>query len=133
MSDDRVEAIRAVYDEWGKGNFQAGVDLYDPLALLVLDRQLPESGTYLGIEEIGRYMRTFLEAWETCTIKAEDLSQAGESVIATVVQKGKGKGSGVMPADLRYFHVWTFRGTRVIRLDVLRDRADALEAVGIRD
>jgi ketosteroid isomerase-like protein len=133
MSDDRVEVIRAVYDEWGRGNFQAGVELYDPLALLVLDRQLPEHGTYLGIEEIGRYMRTFLEAWETCTIKAEDLSQAGESVIATVVQKGKGRGSGAMPADLRYFQVWTFRGERVIRLDVLRDRADALEAAGIRD
>jgi ketosteroid isomerase-like protein len=133
MPAENVEAVKAVYEEWGRGNFRAGVDLYDPQVLLVLDPQFPESGTYLGADGIARYMRTFLEAWEKLTVEAEEFLEAGESVIVTVVQGGMGRSSGATPADLRYFQVWTFRAGRVIRLDVLRDRSDALEAAGISE
>lgn len=129
MSQENVAAVRAVYDEWRKGNFRAGVDLYDSQALLVQGETFPESGNYVGLEGIGEYMRTFLEAWEEVTIDVEDLVDAGDSVIAAVVQRGIGKGSGA-PAEFRYFQVWTFRGDRVIRLDVLRDRAAADDAAG---
>jgi ketosteroid isomerase-like protein len=132
MSDENVEAVRAVYEGWQNGNFQAGVDLYDPQALLVMGEGFPESGSYHGPEGIGEYMRAFLEAWEKVTIEAEDLVDAGDSVVATVVQRGAGRGSGAT-AELRYFQVWTFRAGRVIRLDVLRDRAAALEAAGVRE
>jgi ketosteroid isomerase-like protein len=91
MSDENMEAVRAVYEEWGKGNFRAGVDLYDRLALLVQGAGFPETGAYLGLEGIGRYMRAFLEAWERVTIEAEDLLQAGDGVVAAVVQRGIGK------------------------------------------
>jgi ketosteroid isomerase-like protein len=133
MSQENVKAVRAVYEEWRNGNFRAGVDLYDPLALLVQGRGFPESGSYLGLEGIGKYMRTFLEAWEKVTIEAEDLVDAGDSVVAAVVQRGIGKGSGAAPAEFRYFQVWTFRAGNVIRLDVLRDRAEALEAAGLSE
>jgi ketosteroid isomerase-like protein len=131
MSQENVEAIRAVYEEWRNGNFRAGVDLYDPLAVLVQGAGLPEPGAYLGLEGIGDYMRTFLEAWEHVTIEAEDLVDAGDSVVAAVVQRAIGKASGAPPAEFRYFQVWSFRGGKVIRLEVLRDRVAALEAVGL--
>jgi hypothetical protein len=35
MSQENVDALRAVYDEWGNGNFRAGVDLYDPEVVFV--------------------------------------------------------------------------------------------------
>jgi len=37
------------------------------------------------------------------------------------------------PSELRYFQVWTFRGEMVIRIDALLTRAEALEAVGLRE
>jgi ketosteroid isomerase-like protein len=37
-----------------------------------------------------------------------------------------------VPAEFRYFQVWTFRGGSVIRIESIRDRDDALEAVGLR-
>ena len=92
MSKENVEAVRAVYEEWRSGNFRAGVDLYDPLALLVQDAGLPEPGAYLALKGIGEYMRTFLESWERVTIEAEDLADAGDSGVAAVVQRDrKGK------------------------------------------
>src|SRR3954462_7389846 len=113
MSRDNVEAVRAVYDEWGEGNFRAGLDLYDPLALLVQGEEFPEHGAYLGLDEIGKYMRSFLQAWARLTIWAEELVDAGSSVFAAVVQRATGKGSGAA-AELRYFHIWSFRGRKVI-------------------
>jgi ketosteroid isomerase-like protein len=37
------------------------------------------------------------------------------------------------PTDLRYYQVWSFRGGKVIRLENFRERAEALEAAGLRE
>ena len=62
--------------------------------------------------EIEEYTRHFLEPWSRITIEAEELTEAGDSVIAAVLQSGVGSESGIS-TELRYFHVWTFRGGRV--------------------
>jgi ketosteroid isomerase-like protein len=132
MSQENVEAVRAIYDEWGAGNFRGGVERYDPLALLVQGAGFPEQGAYLGLEGFAEYMQTFLEAWERVTIEAEELLDAGDSVVAAVLQRAIGKGSGAT-AEFRYFQVWSFRGGKVIRLENFRERTDALEAAGLRE
>jgi ketosteroid isomerase-like protein len=78
-------------------------------------------------------MGKFLEVWERVTVEASELIEAGDSVVVKVIQRAVGKGSGVEPAEMEYFHVWTFRGGKVIRLDVIRSREAALEAAGISD
>jgi len=30
MSEENVEVLRRVYDEWAKGNLRAGLELFDP-------------------------------------------------------------------------------------------------------
>jgi ketosteroid isomerase-like protein len=132
MSQEHVDAIRSVYAAWSRGDFQGSPNLYDPLALLVQGEGFPDMGPHLGIDAIRRYMRGFLEAWEHITIEAEELIEAGDSVIAAVFQRGTGLGSGAA-TEFRYFHVWTFRGDKVIRLETMRDRADALAATGLTE
>jgi uncharacterized protein len=132
MSQENVEALRAVYDEWGNGNFRAGVELYDPEVVFVQGPGFPESGAYHGREGIRTYMRTFLETWTRLTLQADDFLEAGDTVVAEVIQRGSGRGSAA-PGEFRYFHVWSFRGGKVIRLEVIRNREDALEAAGLRE
>ena len=72
MSQENAEIVRAVYGQWRNGNFRAGIDLYDPRAVLVQGAGFPETGAYRGLEGIGRYMRAFLEAWERVTVIAAD-------------------------------------------------------------
>ena len=50
----------------------------------------------------------------------------------TVFQRGAGKESAA-PGEFRYFHLWSFRGRRVIRLEVIRSRDAALEAAGLSE
>jgi ketosteroid isomerase-like protein len=132
MSQENVEALRAVYEEWGNGNFRAGVDLYDPDVVFVQGAGFPESGAYHGREGIREYMRTFLETWTRLSIEADDFLEAGDTVVAEVIQRGAGRESAA-PGEFRYFHVWSFRGRKVIRLEAIRDRADALEAAGLTE
>jgi ketosteroid isomerase-like protein len=132
MSQENVETVRGVYERWSQGDFRARVDVLDPLVLFVLRPEFPDAGSYLGLERLGEYMRGFLEPWTRLTMEVEEITDAGDSVVAAIVQRGVGDGSGA-PTEFRYFHVWSFRGRKVIRLECVRQRAEALDSVGLRE
>ena len=132
MSQENVEAVRDAYERWSQGDFRSAVDVLDPLVLFVLGPEFPDAGTYLGHERVAEYTRGFLEPWTRITIQAEEVIDAGDSVVAAVLQCAVGGGSGAA-TEFRYFHVWSFRGRKVIRLENFRERAEALEAVGLRE
>lgn len=130
MSQQNVEVVRDVYERWSQGDFRTSVDVFDPLVLLVMRPEFPDAGTYLGPERMAEYTRGFLEPWTHITIEAEEIIDAGDSVVAAVLQHGVGSGSGAA-TEFRYFHLWSFRGRKVIRLETFRERAEAMEAVGL--
>jgi ketosteroid isomerase-like protein len=132
MSQENVEAVQAVFERWSEGDFRASVDLFDPHVVLVLRPEFPDAGAYLGPEGVAAYTRSLLEPWTRLTIEAEEIVAAGDSVLVGVRQHGVGTASGI-PTELRYFMLWSFRGRKVIRLESIRERAQALDAVGLRE
>jgi ketosteroid isomerase-like protein len=133
MSQDNVEIVRSIYDQWGRGDFRAGTDLYDPEVELVLRPEFPDAGVYRGPEEIRKYMREdFLRDWEGAAIVGEEFLDAGDSVVVRVHQQATGPGSGA-PVEMRYYQVWTFRGSAVVRIESIRERAEALDAAGLAE
>src|SRR5688500_6199381 len=102
MSHENVEAVRRTYERWARGDFAAGVHLLDPRAVLVLGPEFPDAGTYTGLEGISEYMRGFLEPWKRVTIEAEEVTGAGDAVLAAVRQSAVGQTSG-LETELRYF------------------------------
>ena len=132
MSQENVELLRAVYEQYGRGNFRAGLELYDPHVLLVTRSDLPDADRCIGIDSISAYMREYLDPFTDVTWTAEEFIEAEGSVVVAAQQHGMGKGS--QPSvDGRLFTVWTFRGRTVIRIEFFADRAKALEAVGLRE
>jgi ketosteroid isomerase-like protein len=133
MSQEHIEAVRAIYARWGEGDFRASLQVLDPRVVFVHPPPLPEAGTYLGVEQVVEFMRGFLESWRHMTIEATDITEAGGStVVASVRQSGIGSGSGA-ETELYYSQVWSFRGAKVIRLENFREHAEALEAAGLRE
>ncbi len=132
MSEDNVEIVRRIYDEWGRGNFRAGAELFDRYTLFVVRPDVPEAGAYRGPEEIGNFMKGFLVAWEKMVVKGEEFVAAGDSVIVAVHQQATGKGSGAS-VENHYFQVWTFRGGAVVRIENFVNRFEALEAAGLSE
>jgi ketosteroid isomerase-like protein len=133
MSREYVEVVRAVYEEWAKGNFRAGGDLWDRRVVFVPIAELPDAGDYFGLEGVTTFMRAFLQPWANYTITAEELIEAGDSVVVVARQRGTGRQSGLVAELEQQFQVWTFRGRTVIRFEAFRERAEALEAVGLRE
>lgn len=129
---ENVEVVRRIYERWSQGDFRAGTDLYDPYILLVLRPEFPEAGTYLGLEEIGRYMREdFLADFDGARIVGEEFLEAGDSVVVRVNQQATGPESRASVA-MSYYQVWTFRGRSVIRIESVKTWAETLEATGLQ-
>jgi ketosteroid isomerase-like protein len=130
MARDRVEIVRSIYDRWREGDFQTPFELFDRRVVFVMPPELPDTGTYLGTDALADYTRQFLEPWTRLTIDGDDFVAAGDTVLASVVQRGVGDASGAA-TEIRYFQLWSFRGDRVIRLEAFRDRREAIEAGGL--
>jgi ketosteroid isomerase-like protein len=132
MSRENVEVVRAVYARWAHGDFSASLPLFDANLALVIDPEIPEGGTYVGSDGVREYMSRFLDSWESLTIAGESFEEVGDTVLVEVRQRGIGRGSGA-PVETGYFQLWTFRGTKVVRLEVILSERRALEAVGLSE
>src|SRR5688572_521970 len=115
MSQENVEAVRAVYERFSQGDFRASADLLDPHVVLVLlapefaPAMVAGTGEALyGVEAVATYTRGILEVMADVAMEAEEIIEAGDSVVVRVRQRGVGRSSGV-PTELRYFTVWSFR------------------------
>ena len=129
MTEGNVAIVERIYDHWGRGDFKTH-NVLDEHALMVVRPEFPDTGTYLGHKGFADYTRGFLEPWSSITIEAEEIIPAGDSVVVAVRQRGEGDASGAV-TEFRYFHVWTFRGGKAIRLETIRERDEALDAAGL--
>jgi ketosteroid isomerase-like protein len=132
MSEGSVEIVREIYGRWEEGDFRTPFDRMDEHVVFIMPPDLPDSGTYFGREALAGYTRDFLAPWSKVMIEAEEIIPAGDSVVVAIRQHGEGVASGA-ETEFRYFHLWTFRGGKTIRLECIRDRAEALAAAGLAE
>jgi uncharacterized protein len=132
MSQENVEIVRRIFEEWEHGNFRS-TDYLDPeVAFKWVNPLLTPGGKTRGIAELTERVTRFLEAWDGLTASAEQIIDAGETVVALEEWRGRGKASGA-PVHVRQASVWTISNKKVIRVVVYSDRAEALEAAGLRE
>jgi ketosteroid isomerase-like protein len=132
MSEENVEAVRAIHERFSEGDFRASVDLLDRHIVFVGMPDAPDAEALLGPEAVAKAMRGYFETWANFTLKAEEFIPVGESVLVKVRHQGVARISGV-PTDAHYFQLWTFRGHKVIRIETFSERAPALEAAGLSE
>jgi ketosteroid isomerase-like protein len=133
MSRENVELVRKLLDVYNERTFAENSDLIDPDVVWDMSRvQLPDGDSYTGRSEF----RSFVEAWEegfaSEHMEAQEIVDAGERVVVMVHHRGRGKSSGI-ETEQKFAMVWTLRDGRAARMDVYPTRAEALEAVGLRE
>jgi ketosteroid isomerase-like protein len=132
MSQENVEIVRSIFARWEHGDFSAGATDLDQHVVFVSSPDFPAFGIYLGRDAVGGFMRDFLRQWEWTTFEAERLRAVGDTVIADVLQRGKGRTSGA-ESTVRFFMLFTFRGKWVIRYETVMHETEALEALGLSE
>ena len=102
--------------------------VWDLTGAPIMDLAPVHSGREAVIEASSHYFGT----WSDYRMEAEEFVDAGERVVAVLLEHGRGKGSGI-PFDHRFAQVWTFRAGRIVRWEVFADKAAALDAAGLSD
>jgi ketosteroid isomerase-like protein len=131
MSQENVEALRPVYEEWGRGNWTPRFGVYaDDMEWGWSDEFPGLGGVEADPELISSRLRAWLSPWEDWRCEAEEFVVAGDHVVVLTRYRGRGKGSKVT-VDTRGAHLWTLRNGKAMRLEVFSSRERALAAAGI--
>ena len=134
MSQENVERVRAVFEDFLAGDREFGAGLLDPgIEWESSELPIPDiSGIYRGIESVRQFWRQWLTAWEAVQFRYE-LVDAGDSVVVLVDQRMRGRFTGIEVPFGSYAHVYTFRGGLVVYWKAYMDPSQALEAVGLSE
>ena len=130
MSNETVEIVQRIFDSWGAGDFGAGLTELDPDVVFVVRHPFPEAVRTVGPDGIARYLRRFLDNWETYAVEASEFRAAGDTVVVDALQHGRGKASQI-DMERRLYMLFTFRGRKIVRIESILERDQALEAAGL--
>jgi ketosteroid isomerase-like protein len=108
MSQENVEVIRTVFDQFARGDFGRWFALTTDDFEFVTSPDIPDAGTYYG-EEARRWITAWARSFEGHTMEAEEIIEAGgDNVIAGYLQRGHPGGSE-SAVEGRWWLVVTFR------------------------
>ena len=131
MSEENIEVVRRVY-EGVTARLKVPRELFDPdLELDQTEVPLDVVGVSRGLEAAEESLREYWETFEDFQIEVEEVMHADEAQVVTAVRDGgRIRGSDAEVWN-RFFHVWTFGNSKIIRLSIHMDRNQALEAAGL--
>ena len=89
-------------------------------------------GVFRGKEEVIRWWREWLDAWETVEFEYE-LLDAGERVVMLLDQRMRGRSTGIEVPMGKYAHLATFKDGLLVHWKGYADQSKALEAAGLSE
>jgi ketosteroid isomerase-like protein len=131
MSQENVEVVRRSLDAYARHGVEAVLPFLDR-EIVIVDPDLPGGGRFDGHDGFLAFVRQVLDSFEEYHVEPEEFLDAGEQVVVFLHHQGRGKESGAL-IELRDAWVWTVAEDRATRIDLYLDRADALEAAGLRE
>jgi ketosteroid isomerase-like protein len=130
VSEKNVETVRRVY-QGVSARKEVPRELFDPDYEFDNTELWPDIDEVLGFDAAQDAMREYWETFEAYQVEIDEVIYADEGRVVVVVRDG-GRMSGT-DAEVwnRFFHVWTLRDERIVRLSVHTDRERSLEAAGL--
>jgi len=131
MSQENVDVVRKLFAEHERGNF-AVQELLDPNIRIRWPDSLAAGGRAesVGVDDATKVMLAWLRTFESVTLTAERIIDAGDQVVSISVWRARGKASGV-DTEWRLGSVFTVRQGKVVSLVSYTDPDEALEAAGL--
>ena len=145
MSREDVDLVSRLYAEEGpfslplsRGEEAALLDrtfarFYDEQLVIRMPSDYPEGEqVFVGRGGMAEVIALLRDSWTTWRFEAEEFAETGHCVVALIRVTAEGEASG-LPVVQETAHVWTVRNGRLASIQVYRDRAQALEAVGLSE
>jgi ketosteroid isomerase-like protein len=133
MLQENVEIVKRCMRFWETRDLSLARELLDPNIEFDLSRNVLNPAIYRGISGVEQMVTVIDDDWDEFCADPDEFVDAGDQVVAAVIIKGTGPGSGV-EVSMRLFQVWTLRDSKVVRVvGGFRDRQEALEAMGLTE
>ena len=124
MSQENVELVRRVYENWARGDFSQTEEFHPEIDFEMVD--WPHQTKARGIEEMWRTWRSTLSAFGHFRSVPTEYVDCGRNVLVLNRIEGSGKESGAkVSADVA--SVLTVDGGKVVRIALYWDAARARE------
>jgi ketosteroid isomerase-like protein len=91
----------------------------------------PDFGVAHGVAATNEALSSYFETFENYHVEADEILHADKNRVVTSVRDGGRISGSETEVSNRFFHTWTFRNGKVIRLSSHTDRERALEAAGL--
>jgi ketosteroid isomerase-like protein len=132
MSEENVQTVRRVY-EGVNASLEVPRELFDPDYEFDNTELWPDVVEVLGFEAAQKTMREYWETFDAYRVEIEEVIHADDGRVVNVVRDGGRMRGTDAEVRNRFFHVWTFRDGRIVRLSVHTDRSRALEVAGLSE
>lgn len=123
-----VARVKSSYDALNRRDIDGTVAALHRDATWAEHSELPEAGSYQGVDAIRTFLEQFLESWERFHQEIEEEIVRGHCALLFIHLEARGKGSGI-EVNSRYAHLWQLRDGRGTRVDAYYDREQALAAL----
>ncbi|MFN2616720.1 MAG: nuclear transport factor 2 family protein [Thermoleophilaceae bacterium] len=131
MSRENVEAVRRQHEHFSRTG-EVLAETYHSDAEWTTAREDPDPATHRGLEAIRGYFAQWTGMFDGIDLRADELIDAGDKVFAWIRISGQGAASGTT-TEMEQAQIWAFRDGKVVRVEEYFDRAEALEAAGLRE
>jgi ketosteroid isomerase-like protein len=138
MSQETVEVVRRAHEAFNRvglssqSTYRIAADLLHPEVEWHDQRELPGATVHHGIEEVMRHLAAAQESLDYEPADLLEILDAGPCVVAVYRVHARGRSSGV-PVERDAVHVYSFRGGMIDRVEIFGTKAEALDAVGLRE
>jgi ketosteroid isomerase-like protein len=138
MSQENVEIVRRAVEQWLRdgGTLDAiPVEAYADDVEWDLSGYLPVDGPTRGAGRLNLLatLGYWFSAWTRYRAEAREFIDAGEDVVVVVLHETAGIGDSDVFVERDLFQVFTLRNGLVVKWRFFETRAQALEAVGLRE
>jgi ketosteroid isomerase-like protein len=133
MSQENVEIVRQLYEALNRDDVDGFLQLCAP-GFEVRDLpELPDPSVAVGHDAVRAWWdQMFDDAFDELRFDPEEFIDAGDRVVVVNHGTARGRGSGA-DVEMHFSSVWTLTNGKAVKLASYSDRAEALEAAGLRD
>jgi ketosteroid isomerase-like protein len=131
MSQENVEIVKAAFEAWNTGDWDAIPELFDPNVVVRPSDDWPEAGPFVGTEAVTRWFRQLREAWDAdSTEPISDFIDVADHVVVRFLWRTTGLGP---ESNMEISIAYTLRKGKISAMQYFWDHADALKAVGLSE
>jgi len=133
MSQENVEVVRRWTEAYNRRDIDGLLELSDvDIEFRSIFAAIETGGVFRGQPGVFAYFKTLDDAYERFEVVPQDIIDAGAAALVVAQAEWRGRDSGAEGTTSVFVASW-LRAGRILRVETFTDRAQGLEAVGLRE